>query len=198
MTQAFNLAQFANKLNTSGQTDNTGLQNNSITINTTSPIIGGATPALGGSMTIAHATSGVGAATYTAATITVNAQGHVTAASSNTPGTVTSIATGNGLSGGTITTTGTLTVACPTFNTVGSYCFVGSPSNGSWSWTSGSNYAAGSGAGQFKSIAVYVTVDGVVGENSVNNLSGTWKWMSGSTIGAWGTMATFGIACRVS
>lgn len=45
MTQAFNLSQFANKLNTSGAVDNTGLQNNSITIN-------GSTVALGGSVTI--------------------------------------------------------------------------------------------------------------------------------------------------
>jgi hypothetical protein len=81
MTQAFNLALFANKLNTSGQTDNTGLQNSSITVNTTSPITGGATTALGSSLTIAHANSGVTAATYTAATITVNAQGHITSAS---------------------------------------------------------------------------------------------------------------------
>jgi hypothetical protein len=36
-------------------------------------------------------------------------------------GTVTSIATGNGLSGGTITSSGTLVIACPSLNTVGSY-----------------------------------------------------------------------------
>ena len=34
---------------------------------------------------------------------------------------VTSVATGNGLSGGTITTTGTLAIAAPSFNSVGSY-----------------------------------------------------------------------------
>lgn len=36
-------------------------------------------------------------------------------------GGVTSVATGNGLSGGTITTTGTLTIAAPTSFSVGSY-----------------------------------------------------------------------------
>ena len=49
-------------------------------VSTTSPITGGGSS---GSVTIAHANSGVSAATYTAATITVNASGHVTSASSN-------------------------------------------------------------------------------------------------------------------
>jgi hypothetical protein len=38
-------------------------------------------------------------------------------------GTVTSVATGNGLSGGTITSTGTLTIAAPTTHSIGSYAF---------------------------------------------------------------------------
>ena len=50
-------------------------------VSTTSPITGGGSS---GSVTIAHANSGVTAATYTAATVTVNATGHVTSASSNT------------------------------------------------------------------------------------------------------------------
>ena len=50
-------------------------------ISTTSPITGGGSS---GSVTIAHASSGVTAATYTAATIAVNATGHITSASSNT------------------------------------------------------------------------------------------------------------------
>ena len=50
-------------------------------VSTTSPITGGGSS---GSVTIAHASSGVSAGTYTAATIAVNATGHVTSASSNT------------------------------------------------------------------------------------------------------------------
>jgi hypothetical protein len=48
-------------------------------INTTAPITGGPITSTG---TIAHANSGVGAASYTLSSITVNATGHVTAASS--------------------------------------------------------------------------------------------------------------------
>lgn len=185
MTQALNLSQFANKLNTSGQTDNTGLQNNSITINTTSPITGGATTALGSSLTIAHANSGVAANTYTAATITVNAQGHITAASSNTvgAGTVTSVATGNGLSGGTITSTGTLSVACPGFNTVGSYACIGAQG---FTPTPGSNYGTGN-PGLF-----LASTDGISGIFSSAGISGTWKWLGASEGN------TLAIACRVS
>ena len=70
-------------------------------VSTTSPITGGGSS---GSVTIAHANSGVSAATYTAATVTVNATGHVTSASSNTIPTVNNgqidgRTAGNGLSG---------------------------------------------------------------------------------------------------
>lgn len=37
-------------------------------------------------------------------------------------GTVTSVATGNGLTGGTITTSGTLSITAPSYQSVGSYC----------------------------------------------------------------------------
>ena len=117
-------------------------------------------------------------------------------------GTVSSVATGNGLSGGTITTTGTLVVACPTFNTVGSYVFVGvvhPGGTGSTSVTSGTNYSAGSGKGQFCSSGTNPVGAGP----ATNNLSGSWKWMGGNlTMGGTGsccpTYVGNGIACRVS
>ena len=102
-------------------------------------------------------------------------------------GTVTSVATGNGLSGGTITSSGTLVVACPTFNTVGSYAFVYSQTNG---LTSGSNYAAGTA---IKSGA-WVESCGWH-QNSLNNLSGTWKWMGATSSG---NAESLSLACRVA
>ena len=70
-------------------------------VSTTSPITGGGSS---GSVNISHASSGVTAATYTAATVTVNATGHVTSASSNTipsvgNGQIDGRTSGNGLSG---------------------------------------------------------------------------------------------------
>jgi hypothetical protein len=55
MTQAFNLSQFANKLNTSGQTDNTGLQNSSLTVSAGTGMSGGGSVALGSSVTLNNA-----------------------------------------------------------------------------------------------------------------------------------------------
>ena len=120
-------------------------------------------------------------------------------------GTVTSVATGNGLSGGTITTSGTLVVACPSFNSVGSYAQVYMRVNGNSTVTAGSDYATGTGNLQLQSaqqqdglvdnevIASYGTILG-------SGLSGTWRWMGASrttpnnvTYGI-----SFAIACRVS
>ena len=108
-------------------------------------------------------------------------------------GTVTSVATGNGLSGGTITTSGTLAIACPGFNTVGSYCFMGI-SYLTQGFTSGDNFSTGNGGMQVQSAAIQDLVSGNGGVAYTNNLSGTWKWM-GSNVGA-GNNAVVG--CRVS
>jgi hypothetical protein len=111
-------------------------------------------------------------------------------------GTVTSVATGNGLSGGTITTSGTLTVACPTFNTVGSYAqgfVLSQDGNQPLNLGSGGTYAAGGGTRQFQSGGISFTGSG---NYYVNNLSGTWRNMGGNMPG--GTEGCLTLICRVS
>lgn len=117
-------------------------------------------------------------------------------------GTVTSVATGNGLSGGTITTSGTLTIACPTFNTVGSYCTAGVFRTGGGGVTyngGGTNYSAGSGDSQVRSIGYVVNfVDQSFARmQEQNNLSGTWKAMWANQY-CNGNEVASGVMCRVS
>lgn len=110
-------------------------------------------------------------------------------------GTVSSVATGNGLQGGTITSTGTLSVACPTFNTVGSYAqgFAQSfDGNQPLNLGSGGTWAAGSSTRQFQS-GGFSSGSGVYG---TNNLSGTWRNMGGNMPG--GTEPLITVICRVS
>jgi hypothetical protein len=100
-------------------------------------------------------------------------------------GTVTSVATGNGLSGGTITTSGTLIIACPSVASIGSY-ILGFPTGTSGisrnATLSGNNirYAGGNTDG-------FWTQDG----NTVS--TGTWRNMSANT-----SDNGFTLFCRVS
>jgi hypothetical protein len=126
--------------------------------------------------------------TVSGTAITFNDATTQTTAFTGGGGTVTSVATGNGLQGGTITTSGTLSVACPGFNTVGSYCgimrFAGS--------NAGTNYAAGS---TIFSSDVNDTGGGAVLIQQTSEISGTWKWMGASNGGG---NPKFTVGCRVS
>jgi hypothetical protein len=167
MTQAFNLSQFANNVNSSG------LASLTTGVTGTLPVANGGTGTTTPSLV---AGSGI--------SITGSFPNQTVAASGS--GTVTSVATGNGLSGGTITSTGTLVIACPTFNTVGSYCFALTQGT---TLNPGSNYAANS------QIQCY-SVDPANTQANTSSISGTWKWMAATTYSN-GT-GMMGIACRVS
>jgi len=118
-------------------------------------------------------------------------------------GTVTSVATGNGLQGGTITTSGTLSIACPSALSVGAYSFVGD-----YYWYDGVNGAAlganVSGKREAVFIATWIACNKAA-DASTNGgygiLPGTWKIMqtcAGSN-GAGGS-SYFGVSlvCRVA
>jgi hypothetical protein len=153
---------------------------NDATTQTTAPVNTNA------NVTSVSAGSGISVSATTGA-ITISATGG---------GTVTSVATGNGLSGGTITSSGTLTVACPSFNSVGSYCHVVTRTDsGTWNLTSGLDIAAGSGSRQIQSCII--STDS--GTRATNNLSGTWRWLGAtfaSVTSPEGSMVAIG--CRVS
>jgi hypothetical protein len=120
--------------------------------------------------------------------VTVNATG---------TGTVTSVATGNGLSGGTITTSGTLTLAAPSFNSVGSYVMATYGNGASVSNNTpvpGNNYSAGASSTTIQSCGAYVNCG--YSTYIINNLSGTWKWMGCTNPD--GRSNLLGIAVRVS
>jgi hypothetical protein len=151
---------------------------------------GGKTPTL----TNTGVTSLTGAGTVSLSGST----GAITITGTGGAGTVTSVATGNGLQGGTITSTGTLSVACPTFNTVGSYAFVAWLKGPGQAPTSGTNYSAGASNTQLSSFSFRADTNGLGNLNPTNNLSGTWKWLGGNPpANPYGDFQA-GIACRVS
>ena len=82
-------------------------------------------------------------------------------------GTVTSVATGNGLQGGTITTTGTLSIACPSVGSVGSYA---------WAYMAGGCTGAG-GTRAATYMESVEAADGVAPYRQGGGWSGTWRNM---------------------
>lgn len=172
MTQALNLANFANNLNTSGATTNAGLQNSSVTVTAGTGMSGGGAVALGSSVTLTNAgvTSVTGAGTVTVSAST----GAVTITGGGGTGTVTSVATGNGLAGGTITTSGTLTLGNVGWDTVG--CCANGLIN--------SNLGTVSPGGTFGGSTLRVAgmyyepcVSGMLSNGVISTLSGTYRYL---------------------
>jgi len=187
---------YATKLDgiATGATANTGTVTSVNLTGGTAISVSGGPITSSGSITV----NNTGVTSVTAGTgISVSAATGGVTISASGGGTVSSVATGNGLSGGTITTTGTLVVACPTFNTVGSYVFAIASGQGGYTvLNSGSNYSAGTGGNQMQSTAI--RQDDLGSPFTSNNLSGSWKWMSGTIPNAQTSAGCFGIACRVS
>ena len=86
-----------------GGVSNSMLQNSSLTVNATSPLTGGGSVALGGSTSL-------GLASCASGQILKWSGAWTCAADANSGGTVSSVASGTGLTGGPITTSGTLSV----------------------------------------------------------------------------------------
>jgi hypothetical protein len=113
---------------------------------------------------------------------------------------VRAVTAGNGLQGGTITNTGTLSIAAPGFNTIGSYIVGGAElqtASPPQTLVSGGDYAAGSGIQQIRPIYTKDATQITQG----TNISGTWRWMSAPVwVGAAQSEQGFysGICCRVS
>jgi hypothetical protein len=148
------------------------------------PIVGGTT----GTLTVARGGTGATDAATALSNLGAYPASNPSGYTTNT-GTVTSVATGNGLSGGTITTSGTLAIAAPGFNTVGSYVFGRFDNN---NLASGGTIAAGGGSGQLRSYNPYGALS--------NNLSGTWMNMNAAAanIGGCCGYSLYGIFVRVS
>jgi hypothetical protein len=198
MTQAFNLSQFANNLNSSGATSNAGLQNSAVTVTAGTGMSGGGSATLGSSVTLTNA----GVTSVVAGTgISVSGSTGAVTISSTTSGGVTSAIAGNGVAVSGATGAVTFSASCPTFNTVGSYCSAGSQNNlTGLTMTAGSNYAAGNASGEAQAYgSAYSPSNGFYGVSS-NSLSGTWKYLGPTATTPSGTGATyiFGIMCRVS
>ena len=123
MTQALNLANFANNLNTAGATSNSGLQNSSVTVTAGTGMSGGGAVALGSSVTLTNA----GVTSVAAGTgISVSAStGGVTISASGGSG-VTSAVAGNGVAVSAATGAVTFSASAPSAGSVGSYAYLGS------------------------------------------------------------------------
>jgi hypothetical protein len=157
-----------------------------------------------GQLLIGNTAGGLSKNTLTAGTgmSITNGDGAITVTCTvvGNPGTVTSVDTGNGLSGGAITSSGTIVLAAPGSNTIGSYAFVlGLGGNiPTYSYAFGSNYTAGAGGGQLGIAHLYLSGGVLTVGGSYGNITGTWKWLGAGITGLASGENVVGIAVRVA
>lgn len=142
MTQALNLANFANNLNTAGATSNTGLQNSSVTVTAGTGMSGGGAVALGSSVTLTN--DGVTSIVAGTGISVSGATGAVTITNSSTSPYV-------GFRGQAFTSSGTFTI--PTGVTAVKVTALGGGGGGG-------QYAANGGAGGNSSVSTIIAYGG--------------------------------------
>ena len=114
-------------------------------------------------------------------------------------GTVTSIATGNGLSGGTITSSGTLIIGCPSWLSIGSYATLWHMSTGTVAagdTASGSNLKYNISDGNASNAGDFGA--GYTQNTGGTATSGTWRHMGSGKTGDPEPRYYVGLWCRVS
>jgi hypothetical protein len=141
------------------------------------PIVAGTT----GTLTVARGGTGATDAATALSNLGAYPASNPSGYTTNT-GTVTSVATGNGLSGGAITSSGTLTIAAPTEGSIGSYAMLGR-TTGTGTLNIGSTLAGSSlrpagfvmtGQSSWNATAFQATVY-ATGQNTT--MAGTWRTM---------------------
>lgn len=165
MTQALNLANFANTLNTSGQTSNSGLQNSSVTVSAGTGMSGGGAVALGNSVTLNNA----GVTSLTAGT-GISLSGSTGGVTITNSAPATSYTAGNGIS----ISSGSIALGVPTNSTVGTYTAgnIGYVNISIGTTTAGSSISySNSIAGPYSAFNYYDSTRG----NASIGVSGTWR-----------------------
>lgn len=112
-------------------------------------------------------------------------------------GTVTSVAAGNGLSGGTITTSGTLAIAAPSAGSVGSYQLLSASRSGGFSPPFDLTYGGSYSGTTFNAVGLLIPGDGTANTYNGSTPSGTWIWL-GPTISLASGQTIVALGVRVS